>query len=85
MRRARNLSWSSAEMPKISPSSTMSSASGGEAWRGCLGYSHRVAGACSALWRRQIVLALSFAVDGLVVEGLLGDVVRKGSFAFLFS
>jgi hypothetical protein len=61
----------------------MSFASGGEAWRGCQGYSLRAAGVSRTLWHRQIVLELSFAVEGLIVEGLLGDVVRKGSFDFL--
>jgi hypothetical protein len=56
-----------------------------EACRGCLRYPLKAAGARGALRRRQIVLALSFAVYCLIVEGLLRDVVCNGILAFLFS
>jgi hypothetical protein len=54
-----------------------------EAWWGCLWCPLRTTGAHGAIWRRLIVLALPFAVDGVVVEGLLKDVICNGSLAIL--
>jgi hypothetical protein len=45
-----------------------------------MAYSLRVAGASRTLWHRRIVLALSFAVEGLVVEGLLSS--TRGALPF---
>jgi hypothetical protein len=36
-----------------------------------------------AVGRRLVVMALPFAVDGIIFEGLLKDVVCNGSLAFL--
>jgi hypothetical protein len=52
---------------------------------GCFRYPLRVAGARSALRRKQIILVLPFVVDCLIVEGLLRDVVHNGSLVFLFN
>ena len=82
MRRAHSFSWFSAEMPMTSPSSMVSSPSGG-AKSGGGAY-----GAPSELQVRTVPsevglsFALSLAVDSVIFEGLLGGVVRKG-FAFL--
>ena len=82
MRRAHICSWSSAEMPMTSPSSIVSSPSGGAKPGG---------GACGAPSELQVrrgafgggvLLALSFA-DNFIFEGLLGDVVREGLAFFL--
>jgi hypothetical protein len=48
-------------------------------------YPLRTVGACSALRRRQVVLALPFAVDCIIIEGLVRDVIYNGILAFLFS
>jgi hypothetical protein len=82
MRKARSFSWSSAEMPMTSPSSIVSSPSGGAKLGG---------GACGAPSELQVrivpsrvgvVLALSLAIDSVIFEGLLGGGAREG-FAFL--
>jgi hypothetical protein len=82
MHRARRFSWSSAEKPMTSPSSMVSSPSGGAKPGG---------GACGAPSELQVrtvpsevglSFALSLAVDSVIFEGLLGGVVHEG-FAFL--
>jgi hypothetical protein len=54
-----------------------------EAWWGCSWCPLGAAGAHSTVGRRLVVLALPLAIDGIIFEGLLKDVVCNGSLAFL--